>query len=115
MSICHTKEMWQPVSKFINAQSGKGENFEHAVTLVGVASSTMHSLHLLQPPSELFAGLTNCLVFWDAETAVNDVDVINLWMDGGGAFALLASAAATIKYLMLKKQPAKVKVQKKVS
>jgi hypothetical protein len=32
-----------------------------------------------------------------AETAVKDVDILNLWMDGGGAFALLASAAATIK------------------
>jgi len=50
-----------------------------------------------------------------AETAVKDVDIINLWMDAGGAFALLASAAATINYLTLKQQPAKIKVQKKVT
>jgi len=51
----------------------------------------------------------------DPETAVKDVDIINLWMDAGGAFALLASAAATINYLTLKQQPAKIKVQKKVT
>lgn len=50
-----------------------------------------------------------------AASAVKDVDIINLFMDAAGAFALLASAAATIKYLTLKKQPAKVKVQKKVT
>ena len=50
---------------------------------------------------------------WHAETAVKDVDLINLALDGFGAFSLLASGAATSKYLMLKRQPAKVKVQKK--
>ena len=48
-----------------------------------------------------------------AETAVRDVDLINLALDGFGAFSLLASGAATSKYLLLKRQPAKGKVQKK--
>ena len=53
--------------------------------------------------------------FVGAASAVKDIDIINLVMDTAGAFFLLASAAATIKYLTLKKQPAKVKVQKKVT
>ena len=49
----------------------------------------------------------------DAGIATADVDKINLALDGFGAFSLLASGAATTKYLMLKRQPTTAKVQKK--
>ena len=41
----------------------------------------------------------------NAATAIRDVDICNLLFDFGGAFVLLAAAAATMKYLQLKKQP----------
>lgn len=46
--------------------------------------------------------LTNdCL----AESAIYDVDIINLASDAAGSFFLLAASAATTKYLWLKNSP----------
>lgn len=52
---------------------------------------------------------------WCAETAVRDVDILNLLLNAGGALVLLASAAATLKYLQLRRQPLKAKVEKKTT
>lgn len=48
-----------------------------------------------------------------AGTAVIDVDVTNLLLNSAGAFALLASAAATIKYMQIKRKPNKPQAVKK--
>lgn len=50
-----------------------------------------------------------------AETVSNDVAAINLVLDAGGAFALLASGAANMKYLTLQRQDKRAKPAKKES